>query len=161
MSIRIKRKAVDLISARRDSDTHEINTELKEKVEELEKKYKEKEAELKKEIKGKDKLQFMTDKLGNDLKKEVAKTKSIYTQKENNLNTKYKNILTLIETLDKCSTLSEDDLTMLHDLGVDFFTAQMGAEAIKEVLAEINLENAIKELYDESESTNRSQEKEN
>ena len=98
-------------------------------------------------------MNFKLEKLTNDNKKEVAKIKSVYGQKETNVATKYDAIVDLTETLAVNSTLSEEELNSLYEYEVDFFEIGMGAEAIQKVLGKINLDTTINALKEESEKT--------
>ena len=126
-----KASVIENIKERKDSDLKANTDELNEKLKETETSFGEVIATAKKEEDDKKKLNFKLDKINNDLRKELAKVKSVYSQKETNLINKYKDILELVEQIEECATLSEDDMSLLRDFDAVFFTAEMGAEAIK------------------------------
>ena len=148
-----KKETLTKIKDARDEETKAEKEELKTKLDELKESFKDQAVKLRKESKDKKKLDFQMRKLDNDEKKETAKLKSIYAKKEEGLKVKYSQILTLIESMDKGSTLSEDDYAILMEYESDFFEAGMGAEAIKKVLATINIDEEIVKLLDEKEKT--------
>ncbi len=92
---------------------------------------------------------FQLEKIQNDFKKEKAKLKSIFTQKEDTTKVRYNDITTLIKDLEEKSTLSEDDIVKLGDFDTSFMTVEMGAEAVKKVLEKVNLENELNTLLEE------------
>jgi DNA-directed RNA polymerase subunit beta' len=141
------------IKDKKESDLKVVHDELNDKLAEVEKTYAEAAAVAKKEEKNENKLNFKIDKIGNDLRKEIAKVKSVYTQKETNLANKYKDIITLADTLAETSTLSEDDVALLREFEADFFEAEMGAEAIEKVLNKIDLDTLLAQLEKESDDT--------
>ena len=141
------------IKEKKESDLKANADELAAKIAEVEAKYAEMIAELRKSEEKKSKLDFKIDKINNDSRKEIAKIKSIYTQKETNLQNKFKDILTLVETMDECSTLSEEDIALLREFGTSFFEAEMGAEAVKKVLDKLNLDELIKKIDQETKET--------
>jgi DNA-directed RNA polymerase subunit beta' len=79
--------------------------------------------------------------------------KSIFSQKEESTKNKYSEITSLIKDLEEKSTLSEDDLAKLYGFDTSFMTVEMGAEAVKKVLEKINLEDELKKLEEEKETT--------
>jgi DNA-directed RNA polymerase subunit beta' len=148
-----KADVVANIKAKKEEEVKTIRAEVESKLQVLESEMDEEIAKIKNEESNEKKLKFKIDKLNNDLKKESAKIKSVYTQKETNVNTKFDAIIELTEGLKKCSSLSEDDKNVLYDYGVDFFESGMGAEAIKLVLDDMNLENELISLKEEAEKS--------
>ena len=142
------------INTKKEQAIKDIEVELSSKMHELENASQKEIAELRKTEEKKDKLDFKIQRLENNLKKELAKIKSGYNQKTTSLDSKYKDVLTLIEDLKECSSLSEEDLTMLYEFdAADFFEAEMGADAIKKVLSKIELPVLIKQLSEEAKET--------
>jgi len=141
-----KASVIENIKERKDSDLKANTDELNEKLKETETSFGEVIATAKKEEDDKKKLNFKLDKINNDLRKELAKVKSVYSQKETNLINKYKDILELVEQIEECATLSEDDMSLLRDFDAVFFTAEMGAEAIKKVLEKIDIKSELDQI---------------
>jgi DNA-directed RNA polymerase subunit beta' len=148
-----KADVVASIKTKKEEDIKALRAELEGKLTELETNSAELIAKTKNDEKEDKKLNFKLDKLNNDLKKEIAKVKSIYSQKETNINTKFDGIIELADSMQKCSSLSEDDMNVLYDYDVDFFEAGMGAEAIKKVLETLNLDTELVRLKEEAEKT--------
>lgn len=148
-----KASVLEEIKNTKESEIESIKKEREVKLTELEEGYDKKVKELKQTTKNKEKIEFQLDKLQNDHKKEIAKIKSIFSQKEDTTKTKYNDISTLIKDLDEKSTLSEDDLTKLGDFDTSFMKVEMGAEAVKKVLEKVNLEEELKTLLEERDST--------
>lgn len=141
-----KASVIENIKERKESDLKANTDELNEKLKETETSFEEVIATAKKEEDDKKKLNFKLDKINNDLRKELAKVKSVYSQKETNLINKYKDILELVEQIEECATLSEDDMSLLRDFDAVFFTAEMGAEAIKKVLEKIDIKSELDQI---------------
>jgi len=148
-----KAKVLEDIKTTKETEVASIKKELEDKLSELETEYDKKVKEIKKEAKNKEKVEFQLDKVQNDFKKEKAKLKSIFTQKEDASKVKYNDISTLIKDLEEKSTLSEDDLVKLGDFDISFMTVEMGAEAVKKVLEKVDLESDLKTLLEEKETT--------
>ncbi len=141
-----KQEVIDRIKSKKEADLKAISDELNQKLQETELHFAEIIATAKKDEANEKKLTFKIDKINNDLRKELAKIKSVYSQKETNLLNKYKGILELVETLEECTTLSEDDFNLLREFDAIFFEAEMGAEAIEKVLSKINITTELESL---------------
>jgi len=146
-------EVTDNIKAHKNESLEQIETELKSKLDEVKEAHKELFAKAKKESKDKNKLDFQLEKIQNQEKKEIAKIKSIYSKKEETVKTRFNQIISLVENLEVRSTLSEDDFAELLEYDTSFFEAGMGAEAIKKVLATIDLEFEVKKLREERSKT--------
>jgi len=148
-----KQTVIADVKSKKETEVKVVKEELETKLKELEKTFANSAADLKKSEKDKKKLDFKLNKLSNDEKKEAAKVKSVYGQKETNINTKYDAIVDLTSGLEQGTTLSEEELNSLHEYNVDFFEVGMGAEAIKKILEGIDLQKTIVKLKEESEKT--------
>lgn len=148
-----KDKVLAEIKSAKEEEATSIKKELEEKLKIIEEDYDAKVKEIKDSAKDKAKVEFQLEKVEIDFKKEKAKMKSIFTQKEEATKSKYGEISTLIKDLEEKSTLSEDDLTKLNDFDISFMTVEMGAEAVKKILNKLNLEDELKKLLEEKETT--------
>lgn len=148
-----KDAVLEEIKNTKEAEIANIKKELEDKLLEIETEYDKKVKELKSGTKDKEKIEFQLDKLQNDYKKEKAKLKSIFTQKEESTKTKYNDISGLIKDLEEKSTLAEDDIVKLGDFDTSFMTVEMGAEAVKKVLEKVDLEKELNTLLEEREST--------
>ncbi|WKZ27558.1 MAG: DNA-directed RNA polymerase subunit beta' [Candidatus Dojkabacteria bacterium] len=148
-----KSEVLASIKARKDEELLQIKDELKGRLDEIKLQFKEKAAAARKEVKDKKKLDFQLDRLTNDEKKEIAKIKSVYAKKEEAAKNKYNQIITLVDGMERGTTLSEDDYAELLDYDTDYFEAGMGAEAVKKVLATIDPVVEEQKLKEEKEKT--------
>lgn len=141
------------IKSAKEEELKANKAELDEKLKEIKKEHDAKVKKVKSSDKDKSKLDFQLDKLEVDAKKEQAKLKSIFSQKEDTIKAKYSDISGLIKNLEEKSTLSEEELLKLGDFDTGFMTVEMGAEAVEKVLEKVNLEEEMKKLEEEKEST--------
>ncbi|MBD3280527.1 DNA-directed RNA polymerase subunit beta' [Candidatus Dojkabacteria bacterium] len=148
-----RKEAVEKIKADLDAELDEINKDLKEKVKEIEDDYKAKIKETKSKEKDKKKLEMQLERLASRQKKDIAKLKSIYAQKEKTLKDRINEKLNLVKSIKIGTTLSEDDVNALSEYDVDFFEVGMGAEAIEELLDKVNLAEEVKTLKEEQAKT--------
>lgn len=148
-----KTEAIEKIKQELETDLANLQSELKEKISEVEASYKERKAKVKKSEKKENKLSAQVEQLNNKEKKERAKLRAIYSQKERSLKDKTNEKLNLVKNIKEGITLSEDDLNSLHEYDVSFFTARMGAEAIEELLKKVDLDKIVAELKEEQSQT--------
>jgi DNA-directed RNA polymerase subunit beta' len=76
----------------------------------------------------------------------LAKVRKDYAEKEEQLEAFYSKIFQTIEKLKVGTVLSEDEYMNLEERGLIFFKAMMGAEAIKQMLKNMDLDKEIKKL---------------
>ena len=148
-----REEAVEKIKVDLDADLKEISDDMKSKIKEIEDGYKSQEKELKSKEKDAKKLEMKLNTLDGKKKKEIAKLRSIYTQKETTLKEKINEKLNLVKSIKIGTTLSEDDVTALDEYDVDFYKIGMGAEAIEELLKKVNLTEEVKNLKEEQSKT--------
>lgn len=148
-----KQAVIADILKKKDEDVKALAEELKEKLTNIEAESSEQSKVAKKDAKDKDKIDFALEKIKNSLKKEEAKLKSIYAQKEDSTKKKYDEIVGLIKGLAERSTLSEEDISKLYEFNTDFMQVDMGADAIREVLKKVNVDEEITKLKSERDST--------
>lgn len=144
-----KKEGIAKVSEALENEMVEIKGEKDAALKELELEYKTKGKESKSKKDSKDVIDIKMDKLESEKKKAIAKMKSIYNQKEEKIKQKYSEVLKLIESVSLGTTLSEEDHIKIMDLGVDFYTAGMGAEAIKILLKSIDLPTIVANLKEE------------
>lgn len=148
-----KVKVLADIKVAKEEELKAIKSELDDKLKEIEVDYDAKVKKVKESGKDKEKLDFQLEKLEINAKKERAKIKSIFSQKEDTSKSKYGDISSLIKDLEEKSTLSEEELIKLSDFDISFMTVEMGAEAVKKVLEKVNLEEEMKKLAEEKVNT--------
>lgn len=76
----------------------------------------------------------------------LAKVRKDYAEKEEHLDAFYSKIFQTIEKLKVGTVLSEDEYMNLEERDLIFFKAMMGAEAIKQMLQNMDLDKEIKKL---------------
>ncbi len=96
------------------------------------------------------KEQFSKNQIEHKKKQALAKIRRDYAEQEEILDASYTKILQLITKLEVGSILTEDDYIDLVDRELIFFEAKMGAEAVKKLLEELDLEGEIKQLKSRS-----------
>ncbi|MBN1915704.1 DNA-directed RNA polymerase subunit beta' [Candidatus Dojkabacteria bacterium] len=147
-----KKIIIKQVKEKDTSEKKEVSAELGEKIKELTDKFDKQSKKLEKG-KEKDKVKFQIEKMKNDLKKEEAKLRSIYAQKEEGRRAKVKEHLDLVESIEEGATISEDDYSALREYGEQFYEIGMGAEAIKKLVERLDLDKEIKKITAEIETT--------
>ncbi len=138
----IKERAEQL----READIKELNKQLEGELKNVEK-------DFEKQIKnlGKDKKdQFTKNQIDHKRKQALAKVKRDFAEREEILDATYTKILQLIAKLEVGSILTEDEYIDFADKDLVFFEAMMGAEAVKRLLDELDLDKEIKKLKNRS-----------
>ena len=128
-------------------------TELKELEEQLKGELKETEKGFNEEIKGLGKTkkdQFSKSQIEHKKKQALARVKRDYAEREEILDGIYTKILQVIAKIEVGSILTEDEYIDFADRELIFFEAMMGAEAVKKLLDELDLEKEIKKLKSRS-----------
>lgn len=144
-----KEEAIKKVKEELDMQLKDLKEDLNQKIKEIEQSYKEKESELKKTEKDKDKLSMQMGRLDDKKKKEIAKVRSIFDQKEKVLKEKNNEKLNIVKNIKTGTTLSEDDVNMVREYEIDFFEYGMGAEAIEKLLSKVNLAEEVTRLKEE------------
>jgi DNA-directed RNA polymerase subunit beta' len=148
-----KEQAQALLLEAKNKAVDEIKVEEDQKIAEIQDKYKEELKNVKKKAKDESKLDLQLERLKANEKKEIAKLKSIYDQRIQAVEKKHATQSELIEDITEGTTLSEEEFAEISDLGVDFFEAAMGAEAIHQLLGKIDVKAEIDGLKEEIAAT--------
>lgn len=149
-------KALDSIEENRKREMEELEVELKDKIEEVQKNFEDEAEEIRKANKDKTKAEMQLERLRNTEKAEIAKIKAAFKQRQDNLEKKFVDLKSLTENLRLGSTLSEDEFQLLEGYDLYFYEAGMGAEAIKNLLDKINVQEEIRKL-EKDQKTSKSQ----
>jgi DNA-directed RNA polymerase subunit beta' len=120
----------------------ELDEEIKDATEEYDKGIKEA------KDKGSDK--FKIDQLEHKKKQGLAKIRREYAEKEEEFEGYFNKLIKLLETVEIGTILTEDEYVDLQDRDLLFFEAKMGAEAVKKLLADLDLEKEVNKLRKES-----------
>lgn len=138
-----QKKALESLPEHKVEELKEIEEDLESKIEEVKQQFTEEADDLKKTIKDKAKLDLQLERLLGRQKKEIARIKSAYKQKQDNVEKKFIDLKALIENTKERSTLSEEEYQLLDNYNFYFFEAGMGAEAVKELLSKLHLDTEI------------------
>lgn len=144
-----KTKALESLEEYKKTELDELNGELDSKVKEVQEKFGLEAEDIRKANKDKAKVELQLERNRNSEKLEVARVKSAYKQREDNLDKKFRDIKSLISDMRLGSTLSEEEFQLLDNYAFYFFEAGMGAEAIKQLLEKMNIDEEIQKIEDE------------
>ena len=112
---------------------------------------------LKTKIKNKDQLSIATEEREVNLKQDIQKLENKAINEKNRTESLVQYLKEKIESIQVLSILTDEESFYLSQFKADiFFEAQMGAEAIDQVLAELDLPATIKNLKKELAKTNSS-----
>lgn len=127
----------------RKEDIESLNKELKEDLKVTETMY---DADIKEAKKNEDGKDFKLSQLEHKKKQGIAKVRKDYAEREEELDSFYSKLQQIIEKVEVGSVLTEDEYIDLEDRGLIFFNAMMGAEAIKKLLQNLDLDAELAQL---------------
>lgn len=148
-----KDAALESIPALKLAEIEEIANEFKEKEQEVEDNFAQEVKELKKTVKEEKKLDMKLAKVDKNKAEELARLKAAQKQRVDALDAKYIEIKSLVESIDIGATLSEEEYQLLESNDMYFYNASMGAEALKELLVQIDLDAEISRIEEELANT--------
>jgi len=142
-----KDKKVEIVAKAEDLQRQEVealNTELEAELKATEEMFAE---NIKETKKGKEKSnEFKLSQLEHKRNQALAKVRKEYAEKEEQLDAFYIKVFQTIEKLKVGTVLSEDEYMNLEERDLLFFEALMGAEAVKKMLQNMDVEKEIKKL---------------
>jgi len=141
-----QKEALESIPELKQAELEEHEEELADKIEEAKDQQEELREDARKEFKDKKKLALQLDRIDNNEKLELAKIKSAYKQKRDAIEEKFNNMKSLIDSMKASITISEEEHNLLEEYDLFFYDAGMGAEAIKELLDDMDIDQEIKDL---------------
>ncbi len=141
-----QKTALESLKDLQKKELEDLNKQSEDKIIEFQQEIEEQREEKRKEIKDKAKLELQLERINNNEKTEIAKIKSAFKQKQDNLDKKFGDIKNLITGMRVGTTLSEEDKAMLEDYDFFFFDAGMGADAVSELLGKINIDKELEQL---------------
>ncbi len=139
-------KRKDMLSkleAIKKDELKNLKDELEEELKGTEVAYDE---EIKAEKKKKEKNNFKIDQLEHKKRQGIAKVRREFAEREEEIENFYSKLQQIIEKVEVGSVLSEDEYIDLEDRGLLFFNAMMGAEAIKKLLENLNIDEELEKL---------------
>jgi DNA-directed RNA polymerase subunit beta' len=120
----------------------ELEEEIKEATEDYDKEIKEAKDEKADE--------FKISQLKHKKKQGLAQIHREFAEREEDIENYFNKLITLLETVEIGSVLTEDEYVDLQDRDLLFFKAQMGAQAIKKLLEDLDVEKEVMKLRKES-----------
>lgn len=148
-----KEEAIKKLKELREQEKEQFKNDLDAKIKEVADIYEEQAKGQKKEEKDKDKLAMKLEKQRGDEKKEVARVKAAFNKREKAIDDKFNDLDTVVESIVTGYTLTEEQKLLLDEYSLSFFTAGMGASAIKELLEKLDLKAEIADLKDQKGKT--------
>ena len=94
--------------------------------------------------------EFKINQLEHKKKQALAKIRREFAEREEEIDVFYGRLIQLIESVEVGATLTEDEYIDLDDRELLFFEAKMGAEAIKKLLANLDVEGEVTRLRKEA-----------
>ncbi|MDD3474767.1 MAG: DNA-directed RNA polymerase subunit beta', partial [Candidatus Dojkabacteria bacterium] len=94
--------------------------------------------------------EFKINQLEHKKKQSLAKIRREYAEREEEFESYFDKLIKILETAEIGTILTEDEYVDLEDRGLLFFDAKMGAEAVKKLLADINIEEEVEKLRKDS-----------
>lgn len=139
-----KAESLEKAAALKDSEIEQLHNELDEELSATADSFEEEIKELKK---SKDKgAALKVSQSEHKRKQALAKVRRDYAEKEEELEALYSRINQLIEKMAVGTVISEDEYSDLMDRDLLFFEAQMGAEAIEQLLKNLDLKEKLDKL---------------
>ena len=138
-----RKEALSKLEGIRKEDIENLKKELEEELKVTEAMYDADIKDAKKKKEGKD---FKLSQLEHKKKQGVAKVRKDYAEREEELDSFYSKLQQVIEKVDVGSVLSEDEYIDLEDRDLLFFNAMMGAEAIKKLLQNLDIDAELTKL---------------
>lgn len=138
-----REKALTSIVSLEDEEIKAMELEMDEKITEISENFKKESDAIKKITKDKAKTGLQIERIHNSEKQEIARIKSAYKQKQENIEKKFVDLKTLIQNITTGTTLAEEEFQLLDNYNLYFYNADMGSEAVKELLEKIDLDAEI------------------
>jgi DNA-directed RNA polymerase subunit beta' len=138
-----RQEILSKIEQLKKGETEELQKELDEELKVATKMFDTDIKKMKKEGGEKD---FKSSQLEHRKKQALAKTRREYAEREEEVDAFYARLHQIIEKVDVGSVLTEDEFIDLEDRDLLFFNAMMGAEAVKKLLENLDIEKELKYL---------------
>ncbi len=142
----VRETKVKMVQEQFAETRQQLEADLQEELDAEEEVYAVQVKELKKEEKNKGKLDFKIQQLKHKKQQSIAKLRREYAEKEEDLEVFYSKLTRLVKELTIGSVLSEDEFLDLQERDLVFFTAKMGAEAIRDLLSRLDLQKEVDTL---------------
>lgn len=149
-----KKNAMLQIDTLYKSNLDELAQDVENKIEEI-KEIEKTKIEEAKNVKGAtvDEIGMKIDRITHAANLEQAKAREAMSSSKSELDREIENLRELVAKIQVSEVLSEEEMIMLEETELSgFFTAMMGASAIKEMLKKVDLQTLYNNLYEESHS---------
>lgn len=144
-----KQEIIPVIDEELSQKKAELDKEMEKLVAEVEQKTKKETDSLKKKEKDDEKRAFKVETLQHSLKRQVAALHKEFASKEEDLEKEYHELRELVQRVEVGEVLSEDEFIILRERNFLFFTAKMGADALKDLLSALDLQSISQRLRHE------------
>lgn len=144
-----KKEVIPIVVQELESKKKELNEELDSKIKEIDDKLKAETASIKKDAAEKKKSDFKIETLAHDNQRKIALLHKEYAEREEEMEKEYNDLQALVERIDVGEVLTEDEFLSLKERSYLFFSAKMGAEAVKELLSQIDMKSLSDKLKKE------------
>jgi DNA-directed RNA polymerase subunit beta' len=141
-----RKEMVEKAQALKGDEVKRLNEELEDEIKDATKDY---DDDIK-EAKDQGADEFKVSQLEHKKKQGLAKIRREYAEREEEYEAYFDKLIKLLETVEVSSILTEDEYIDLQDRDLLFFEAKMGAEAVRELLENLDLEKEVKKLRKES-----------
>lgn len=131
------------IEVLRKGEIADLQKELEEELKVTEAMYK---GDVKSAKKEKDGSDFKVSQLEHKKKQTLAKVRRDFAEREEEIDNFYTRLQQVIEKVEIGSVLTEDEYIDLEDRELLFFSAMMGAEAIRKLLQDLDIDEELKKL---------------
>jgi DNA-directed RNA polymerase subunit beta' len=132
----------------------ELKESTKEAVAKVKTTLEEDQAKIKEKVSNKETLELKLEELKLKAKQRMATLKQQLAEEVAETEEIYKTIKTMVKKIKKSTILSEDEYLKLDEYdAVEFMRVGMGAESIRELVQEINLDELVEELRTEMDET--------
>ncbi|MFH1547561.1 MAG: DNA-directed RNA polymerase subunit beta' [bacterium] len=151
-----KAEIIPLIEKELSEKNEELGKELDRKIAEIEKETEKETKKISKAVKDKEKAEFQKETISHEQSKKVAALRKEHAELEEQLEVEYDSLRKLVERIEVREILSEDEFIILKDKEYEFFKAEMGAPAVKELLSQIDMDKESRKLKNAINSTQSS-----
>ncbi|MFA5749919.1 MAG: DNA-directed RNA polymerase subunit beta' [Candidatus Shapirobacteria bacterium] len=149
-----RKEALENLREHSQKRIEQIDVDIKKNIEIKTKETETEKTELKKKIKNQDQLSIAQEERNVKLKQDIQKLENKALAEKNRIEGLIKYLEEKIQTIEVLSTVSDEESFYLSQFKADiFFTIKMGAEAIIEVLNQIDLVETVKNLKKELNKT--------
>lgn len=149
-----KNQVFERLSQSLEAKKAELKDQAKLDIEQTKKDGKQALADIKKEIKDKDRLHLALEEQKIKTKQAIIKQKDKLNSELDNAEAVFKTVSDMVKKIKKKSLLTEDEYIKLAEYdAMDFMRVGMGAEAVQELIRDIDLNSLMVELREEVRST--------